>query len=228
MQRRPRDSGEMHEQMDTFSCFARRQFPRNGSRALLVVGLAVVLSSCSWMGAGVVGPLLGDAEVPTGAPSTKRVYYNIDLRAEYRAIADVIRQGLGKEAGESEAVYMSEPPDHGLFYKVTLDRQPHTALSNFWMFVSALSLGILPFYDHEGERVSVRYDLYADRQFKRSYTYMVSRRGLFWLGTPLVKPFLPSDWSESVVDNQVWLGAFQATARQAMKDVKKDGALSLQ
>lgn len=214
----------MREQMGIFRCATWRASLRTLPGALLAVGLAIILSSCSWMGAGSVSPLWREADAPAVAPSTKRVYYNIDLRVEYRAIADAIRQGLGKEAGQSEAVYMSEPPDHGLFYKVTLDHQPHTALSNFWMFVSVLSLGILPFYDYEGEQVSVRYDLYTDRQLKRSYTYLVSRRGLFWLGTPLIKSLLPSDWSESIIDEQVWHGAFRTTARQFVRDITKDGS----
>lgn len=214
--------------MDIFSCTTQHESRRDSSFGLLAVVLAVVLSSCSWMGVGSVSPLWREADAPAVESSSKRIYYNIDLSVEHRTIADAIRHGFGTGAGRSEAIYISEPPNDGIFYRVTLDRLPRPALSNFWGFLSALSLGILPFYDHEGERVSVRYDLYVDRQFKRSYTYLASRRGLFWLGTPLVKPFLPSDWSESIIDYEVWLSAFRATARQFVKDAVKDGALSLQ
>lgn len=214
--------------MDIFSCTTQREFCRDSSVGLLAMALTVVLSSCSWMGVGSVSPLWRDADAPAVEPSSKRIYYNLDLSLEYGAVADAIRQGFGTHAGRSEAVYISEPPKDGIFYKVTLDRRPRSALSNFWGFLSVLSLGILPFYDHEGERVNVRYDLYIDRQFKRSYTYLASRRGLFWLGAPLVKPLLPSDWSESIVAQEVWLRVFQTTAWQVMEDVKKDGAAGLQ
>lgn len=174
MQRHRLNSGEMRGQMDIFSCTTQREFRRDSSLGLLAVALAVVLSSCSWMGVGSVSPLWRDGDAPAVEPSSKRVYYN------------------------------------------------------FWGFLSVLSLGILPFYDHEGERVTVRYDLYVDRQFKRSYAYLASRRGLFWLGAPLVKPLLPSDWSESIVARDVWLSVFRTTARQVMADVKRDGILGLQ
>lgn len=213
----------MHEQMDTFSRTTQRESCRNRSVTLLAVGLVFVLSSCSWMGAGSVSPSIVEADFSTGPISPQRVYYHIDLRLN-RALADAIRQGLGKEAGQSEAVYMSEPPDHGLFCEVSLDRQPRKFLANLWMFASVLSLGILPFYDDQGERVNVRYDLYVDRQFKGSYTYVVSRRGLFWAGTPLIKPFLSPGWSERILDDQVWNGAFRATARQFVMEIIKDGA----
>mgnify|MGYP003507290785 FL=1 len=212
----------MHEQMDTFSCAVRPQFGRRVSCTLLAVGVAAIVASCSWMGAGSVSPSIGEAEFSTGPISPQRVYYNIDLRLN-RAIADAIRQGLGKGAGQSEAAYISEPPAHGLFCEVSLDRQPRKALSDVWMLASVLSLGILLFYDDEGERINVRYDLYVDRQFKRSYTYVVSRRGLFWAGTPLIKPFLPPSWSESIIDDQVWNSAFRATARQFVMEIIKDG-----
>lgn len=228
MRRHRLNSGEMRGQMDIFSCTTQREFRRDSSLGLLAVALAVVLSSCSWMGVGSVSPLWRDGDAPAVEPSSKRVYYNIDLSLEYGAIAGAIRQGFGTDAGRPEAVYISEPPKDEIFYKVTLDRRPRSALSNFWGFLSVLSLGILPFYDHEGERVTVRYDLYVDRQFKRSYAYLASRRGLFWLGAPLVKPLLPSDWSESIVARDVWLSVFRTTARQVMADVKRDGILGLQ
>ncbi len=213
----------MHEQMDTFSSTARQQCRRKISCILLAVGAAAIVASCSWMGVGSVSPSFEEAEFPTVTTSTHRVYYSVDLRIGYRTIADAIRQEIGKTAGQAEAAYMSEPPDHGLFCKVTIDPQPRSGLSNLWMFASVLSLGILPFYDYEGERVSVRYDLYADRQFTRSYTYVVSRRGLFWLGAPLVKPFLSPQWSQSIGDDEAWRNAFRATVQHLIKDATGDG-----
>ncbi|MBX3343068.1 MAG: hypothetical protein KF711_15870 [Nitrospira sp.] len=213
----------MHERMDTFSFTVGRKFWRRVSCALLAVGMAVIIVSCSWVGVGSVSPSIGEADFSAELISPQRIYYNIDLRRN-RKIADAIRQGLGKGASQSEAVYISEPPAHGLFCEISLDRQPRkAALSNLWMIASVLSLGVLPFYDDEGERIDVRYDLYVDRQFKGSYTYVVSRRGLYWAGAPLIKPFLSSSWSESILDDQVWNSAFRTTARQFLMAIIKDG-----
>ncbi len=194
------------------------------SQVVLALSLMGACTSCSWMSAGQVTP---KPNVPTpqdGSGDAQRIYYKIDPLEQLRAEGGAIRQGLEEIPAFSEVVFMSEAPSNGLFLKVSVEQDSRASFVNLWLLVSAFTLGAVPFYE-TGHVSHVTFDVYENRELKRSFTYEVVHRGLYWLGTPLAKPFLPSDWSDSLTSPQVSQGAFRATAHQVWRDLRGEGLL---
>lgn len=121
-----------------------------------------------------------------------------------------------------ESVYMSEPPEKGLFCLIKLTRESRPPLTMAWAFLSGISLALIPFVDSSGDRYVVTYDLYVDKDLKKSYQYEIVARGLIWLGAPLLKPFMPADWKESLVNEKVLEKAFHSTVRAFWQDAHED------
>jgi hypothetical protein len=83
--------------------------------------------------------------------------------------------------------------------------------------VSGVTLGIIPYYcDETG--VTVRYDLYVDRQLKKSYHYEIRKKGMAGL---LILPFA---WLNVFTDDLA--DAIVLTAHRFVLDAARDDFLT--
>jgi hypothetical protein len=196
---------------------------RAGVVSLFALILWGFLASCAWMSVGQVTPQLDDFSVQPYRGGNGRIYYavrEIDVGTE---IFQSLQLGLLDNPTFKESVYMSEPPERGVFCLITLRRESRPPFMMAWAFLSGISLALIPFVDSSGERYAVTYDLYIDKDLKKAYQYEIVARGLIWLGAPLLKPFMPADWKESLVNQRALGKGFLSTARAFWHDAHEDG-----
>ena len=175
------------------------------------------------MSAGRITPQPDDFKLPANTEKSSRIYFDLYPIRPSRDLIDPLRRGLEDNPTFMEAVYISEPPKEGVFCNITFAREPRSPLLWAWVLVSGISIGIIPFYDDYGDRLTLTYELYVDSDLKKSYQYVIIARGLWWIGAPLLKPILPSDWTGSIADSENYDRAVIGTARAFWLDAHADG-----
>lgn len=131
-----------------------------------------------------------------------------------------LQRRLGNAQLFLRATTTEGPPERGIHVSVDAVYFPEP---ESWMhppclsaMLSGVTLGIIPYYcDETG--VKVRYDLYVNRQLKKSYQYEIRKKGLAGL---LILPFA---WLSLFTDDLA--DAIVQTTRQFIFDAAQDGFL---
>jgi hypothetical protein len=184
---------------------------------------ALISASCSWMSTGRITPQPEDFQIPSNTEKSARIYFDFHSSRNGHTI-DIFRRGLEDNPTFKEAVYISELPKQGVSCNITFFNEPRSPFIFAWAIFSGLSMGIIPFYDAHGDRHTFIYELYVDGDLKNSYQYLITMKALWWIGAPLLKPFLPRDWT-GTVDSENYDKAVIGTARAFWLDAHKDGFL---
>lgn len=192
-------------------------------RLFALLTLWASLASCAWMSVGQVTPQPDDFSVPPYRGGNGKIYYAVRQIDVGKEMFQSLQLGLLDNPTFKESVYMSEPPERGIFCLITLTRESRPPFLMAWAFLSGISLALIPFVDSSGARYVVTYDLYIDKELKKAYQYEIIERGLIWLGAPVLKPFMPADWKESLVNGKALQKAFLSTARAFWHDAHEGG-----
>lgn len=108
------------------------------------------------------------------------------------------------------------PPEKGLYCSVQVEYHPVSDVEAALLAVSYATSAVLPTY-HGTSRHVVRYHLFVDREFKKTYEYGIGTRQGAWLG------LMPFAWANLLTPS---LGeALQATTYQFFVDAALDGFL---
>ena len=97
---------------------------------------------------------------------------------------------------------------------MTVTVKPRSVVARMFEGASGEVYGFLPAYSGEGGYL-VRYELYIDKQLKKTYRYEITEERLVWLG------LLPFVWVNFFTASQK--DAFLATAHQFFHDAEQDG-----
>lgn len=81
---------------------------------------------------------------------------------------------------------------------------------------------LVPLYDSD-YRMTLTHELYVNKDLEKSYSYQIIARGLMWIGTPLLKPLLPSEWTFGVFDADSRNTAIIGTALAFWQEAHEDG-----
>jgi hypothetical protein len=173
------------------------------------------------MSAGRVTPQPEDFQIPSNTEKSARIYFYF-YPIPYSHTIDILRRGLEDNPTFKEAVYISELPNQGVSCSITFSIEPRSPFILAWAIFSGLSMGTIPLYDAHGDRHTVTYELYVNGDLKNSYQYLITMKGLWWIGAPLLKPFLPRDWTGSL-DSENYAKAVIGTARAFWVDAHEDG-----
>ncbi len=114
----------------------------------------------------------------------------------------------------ADAIIAINPPERGIYCSVTVTVKPRSVLSQGFAFVSGQAGGLLPVYSGEGGYL-VRYELYIDKQLKKTYRYEITEERFLWLG------LLPFIWVNFFTPSAK--EAFLATAHQFFHEAELDG-----
>jgi hypothetical protein len=191
------------------------------SLSLLVCALISV--SCSWMAAHQVTPHPDDFKTPSGTEKSATIHFNFYPPHIPSNGIKPFQRGLEDNPTVKEAVYISEAPKEGLFCSITIEIRPGTPLFYTWAYVSGISLGMIPFWDVNGIQRIFTYKVYVNGNFSKSYQYVSTIKSVFWIGLPLLKPFLSSDWTNSVANGEDYDKAIIGTGRAFWLDAHADG-----
>ncbi len=201
-------------------------------RCLAVILSGAVLSSCAIRDYGdlpqvaLSKPPLPQREFP--------IYYRVDPVAYYKQVIyyensdfffsfppkledyEEFERVFTEGGAFYSAIPASVPPDRGVYCSVEVSYVPMTDTDAVFLSISQYSASFLPSYIHTSG-YTVRYDLYLDRDLKKSYEYKITRKQFVWV---VVFPFawinlLTHDLKE----------AFRATAYQFFMDAALDGYL---
>jgi hypothetical protein len=173
------------------------------------------------MSAGRVTPQPEDFQIPSNTEKSARIYFYFYPIQDSHTI-NILRRGLEDNPTFKEAVYISELLKEGVSCKITFFNDPRSPLHLAWRFFSGLTMGIIPLYDAHGDRQTFTYELYVDGDLKKSYQYLITMKELWWIGAPLLKPFLPRDWTGNV-DSENYDKVVIGTARAFWVDAHEDG-----
>ncbi|MFO0773598.1 MAG: hypothetical protein U0172_02900 [Nitrospiraceae bacterium] len=92
-----------------------------------------------------------------------------------------------------------------------------------WWIISFASLTAIPAYIDES--IYISYELYRNEQLVQRFKYEIQSEGIYWLGAPLLTPFVPSDWALGLPDNANRLRPYRATAELFLQDAHAAGLL---
>jgi hypothetical protein len=157
-------------------------------------------------------------------------FYHYRSREDELAFAGSIKEGLVGASAFHNAVLVSdtETPNTGPHVSVRMNLHTTKASpswKSFHLFLSLLTLNIIPYYGEPAGSgpnwaiysIAVTYELYADGASKKIYPYTINMKVFSWILAPLAIPFLSSD--------REIRNALTATARQFLRDAKRDGFL---
>lgn len=153
------------------------------------------------------------------------VWFEYPAWARPYALADPwggLQRKLGSRQLFLQATASESPPEKGVYLFIDAAYIPEAKLGAPppcpWGILSGVTLGIIPYYcDETGVRV--RYDLYIDRQIKKSYQYEIRKKGV----TDLL--LLPFAWLNLFTDDLA--DAIVLTTHRLILDAARDGYFTL-
>jgi len=185
--------------------------------------LACTLTLTSCLVTYKVFPSVDRQSSPTQR-KTFPVYYHVNFPSELPSRYGVpfgslgLRHELERAFEENQvfadAIIALSPPQRGIWCSVTVTVKRRSVLARMFEGASGGAYGLLPAYSGEGGYL-VRYELYIDKQLKKTYRYEITEERLVWLG------LLPFVWVNFFTASQK--DAFLATAHQFFHDAELDG-----
>ena len=152
---------------------------------------------------------------------TKRNYplYKLEPRYATWAGYDELERIFEESRIFSKTIASDTVPEKGIYCAVAAAAKPASGLAHFfhgfaepWLPPSQM----LPYYSGEAGYV-VEYELYVDKELKKTYQYEITKKGVAWI---LLLPFA---WINFFTYSEE--DAFRATAYQFFLDAERDGYL---
>ena len=211
------------------------RFTRSGTvyQSLGLLVCALTLTSCALTAYRDV-PLL-DVRTPPLPRRDIQIYFRVDPIAYFRQATyaaegdffyrfpariedyDELRRVFEENGVFAAAKAAVVPPDKGVYCSVQVEYVPLSKGEAFFLSLSHASAGIIPSYNGTSGHV-VTYELYIDKELKKSYEYKIGTKQFIWLG------LLPISWVNWLTYD---LGdAFRATTYQFFVDAALDGYLT--
>lgn len=207
-----------------------RSWARNGLVVLALCGLPVALPACTITTYDNV-PVV-DVKTPPMLPKNVPISYRVEPWVYWRdaifsAKSDFFAaypsdledyEDLARAFRESGIFSAANPrltpPEKGLYCSVEVEYHPVSDVEATALAVSHATSAVMPAYQSSSRHV-VRYHLFVDREFKKTYQYSIGTMQAAWLG------LVPFAWANALTPS---LGeAFQATTYQFFLDAAFDG-----
>ena len=127
------------------------------------------------------------------------------------------------------AVFTEHIPSEGLVCIVTLNGQPVADATYYIQFLSALTMGLIPFYATNEYVLS--YTLLLDSETVREYEYTITKKALLGLLTGVLVPVVYPFWGDEITMFERW-GPSELSAKivreitkTVLIDARRDGIL---
>lgn len=203
---------------------------RNGLVIVALVSLLGSQSACTITTHDNV-PLI-DVQTPPMLPQNVPIYYRVEPWVYWRdaifaaksdhfigSSADLEEYRELERAFRNSGIFSAAnprltPPEKGLYCSVQVESQPVSDVGAAALAVSHATSAVLPTY-HGTSRHVVRFHLFVDREFKKTYEYTIGTKQGIWLG------LVPFVWVNAFTPS---LGeALHATTYQFFIDAALDG-----
>ncbi len=146
--------------------------------------------------------------------TVRRDPFDVDFPT--RETYEELRRVFAETQMFSRTINSYEPPEKGIYCSVDVTYKQLSKGGQIFTTLTFFTFFFLPSYTDTSGHI-VRYELYIDKERKKTYRYEITRARGMWLG------LLPFIWVNLVPPREA--DAFRATAYQFLLDAERDGYL---